>query len=309
MGLVENGHKIFEAISRYDDILTLEGRENYEPGDTLALILPFLLYHNVNEDAISEVSKKAFLVDGAKTLVACLKDNSWKVYIISTSYEQHAHNIGSQLGVNKENIYCTRFPLSQFRKEFEGVDLNAIKDVEQKLLEMHPLEGKDEQLKSVLDKFYWHDLIKTPLGNVITKINVVGGERKVDAAKKIAGENKCSLGDITVVGDSITDFKMLKVVHDSGGLAVAFNANVYAVPYATISLASENLNDLWPILNAWASGGRTEAISELENQMTSTPGGEKFHFHNLEGKNNFDDILEIHKKYRALVRGKAAKLG
>ena len=35
MKLIPNGDKIFEILSRYDDILALEGREGYEPGDTL----------------------------------------------------------------------------------------------------------------------------------------------------------------------------------------------------------------------------------------------------------------------------------
>ena len=50
MRLFPNGGKIFEVISRYDDLLTLEEREDYEPGDTLALIVPFLLLHNISED-------------------------------------------------------------------------------------------------------------------------------------------------------------------------------------------------------------------------------------------------------------------
>jgi energy-converting hydrogenase A subunit R len=42
MKLFPRGGKIFEVISRSDDLLTLEGRPDYEPGDTLALITPFL---------------------------------------------------------------------------------------------------------------------------------------------------------------------------------------------------------------------------------------------------------------------------
>jgi len=41
MGLIPDGHRLFEVISRYDDLLTLEGREDYEPGDTLRLIVPW----------------------------------------------------------------------------------------------------------------------------------------------------------------------------------------------------------------------------------------------------------------------------
>jgi len=39
MKLVPRGGKIFEVLSRYDDLLALEGRPGYEPGDTLALII------------------------------------------------------------------------------------------------------------------------------------------------------------------------------------------------------------------------------------------------------------------------------
>ena len=38
MKLFPSGGKIFEVISRYDDLLTLEGRADYEPGDCVARI-------------------------------------------------------------------------------------------------------------------------------------------------------------------------------------------------------------------------------------------------------------------------------
>ncbi|HEX59904.1 MAG TPA: energy-converting hydrogenase A, subunit R, partial [Methanomicrobia archaeon] len=49
MSSIENGDKIFEVLSRYDDIISLEGREGYEAGDTLALIVPFLVVHSISE--------------------------------------------------------------------------------------------------------------------------------------------------------------------------------------------------------------------------------------------------------------------
>ena len=47
LGLAKDGERVFEVISKYDDILTLEGREGYEPGDTLKLIVPFLLWNKI----------------------------------------------------------------------------------------------------------------------------------------------------------------------------------------------------------------------------------------------------------------------
>ena len=69
MKLFPNGDKIFEVISRYDDLLTLEERENYEPGDTLALIVPFLVLHNISENDIVALATKASLTDEINKLV------------------------------------------------------------------------------------------------------------------------------------------------------------------------------------------------------------------------------------------------
>jgi energy-converting hydrogenase A subunit R len=80
MGLIEKGHKIFEVISKYDDILALERREGYEPGDTLSLIIPFLIHHDISEEDILNVSRKAKIVDGAGYLISRLKQLGWSPY-------------------------------------------------------------------------------------------------------------------------------------------------------------------------------------------------------------------------------------
>jgi energy-converting hydrogenase A subunit R len=304
MGLFENGLRVFETISRYDDLLALDGKEGYEAGDTLALIAPFLVFHKISEKDITEVSKKAMLVDGAKELITQLQETDWDVHIISTSYEQHAHNVGSQLGVPLENIHCTKFPLNNYLEEFENEDSSIVANVEKEILEMYP-PINDMKVKMRLDTFFFSDLTQIPLGHIMFDMEVVGGERKVKAAKKVAEDMGLELKDIAVVGDSITDFKMLKAINEAGGLAVAFNGNRYAIPYATLSLATTNMMDLLPIINKWDESGRAAVIkSNLERKDKKEP-----FIHVIQDRENFDDIIEIHKKIRNEVRGRAAKLG
>ena len=83
----------------------------------------------------------------------------------------------------------------------------------------------------------------------------------------------------TVVGDSITDLKMLQAVNKAGGLAIAFNANEYALKYATMSLASVRLDDLWIALEAWQQGGRpaVERVVEEREEVGGTDDREWFH--------------------------------
>ena len=129
MGLIERGHEVFAILSRYDDLLALEGKENYEPGDTLKLIIPFLLLHNIKETGIKKVSERAKIVKGAKELIEHLQNEKWQVYIVSTSYEQHAFNIASQVNVKPENVSCTEFPLNQFARELKHKDLSKVEQV------------------------------------------------------------------------------------------------------------------------------------------------------------------------------------
>lgn len=304
MGLFENGLRIFETISKYDDLLALEGREGYEAGDTLSLIAPFLVYHGISEENITEVSKKAILLNGAKDLISELKEKDWEVYIISTSYEQHAYNIATQVSVSPAKTYCTTFPLNWYKKELEGRDTSIIEDAEKEILEMYP-PINDMKVKMRLDRFFFNDLPKTALGKIMEDMEVVGGERKVKAAQCVADEHEIGLKDIVAVGDSITDFKMLKAVNDAGGLAVAFNGNEYAIPYATIGMATTNMMDLGVILEQWNEGGREGVIKAFaERKDKKEP-----YIHVLLDRKEFDDVISVHKGIRKLVRGRAAKLG
>jgi len=235
MRLFTNGDKIFEVISRYDDLLTLEEREDYEPGDTLALIVPFLVLHNISEDNIASLASKASLTGGAADLISRLQSKNWKVFCISTSYEQYAIHITQKLGIYTHNVACTPFPLDKFCKTLCKEDSLLLQQAEQDILTMHPVTD-DDRIKQSLDNLFWEKLPATELGMAIKEVKPVGGRRKVAALSRFADKYGQPLSNWVVVGDSITDFRMLQAVEEAGGLAVAFNANEYALPYSTMSL-------------------------------------------------------------------------
>ncbi|MCK5561075.1 MAG: HAD hydrolase family protein [Thermoplasmata archaeon] len=320
MGLVGNGQEIFEIISRYDDLLTLEGRKDYEPGDTLALIAPFLVFHGVTEEDITNISEQAMLVNGTQEIVKMLKERDWGVFIISSSYQQHAHNVANKLGVDLENTICTKFPLDKYREEFSKDDFGLIREVEKDILKLYPPDQtseKDTDIKSRLDWFFGNDLQVTKLGKIMTEMKVIGGQRKVEAVKKIAKDHDKKLSEIVVVGDSITDFKMLKKVNKANGLAVAFNANEYALPHATIGLATTSMLNLMMVIDNWEQYGREAVLDAVDAQedldvvykKVIQEHPEEAYFQNLTNKDNLDEIQKIHKELRKIVRGQAAKLG
>jgi len=325
MSLINGGDRIFEVLSRYDDIITLEKRTGYEPGDTLALIVPFLLLHDICEKDIKQVSDRAKIVDGAVEMIAKLKEEGWHVHIISTSYEQHAKNIGKKLGVSEQNISCTKLDLHSLKKNIKN-KLSLVEHVERDII---GLSQNDEiEIVKRLDDFFYKELKDT--FDVFSNVRVMGGQRKVDAMLKIADMHKKSPGEITVVGDSITDYKMLKKVKEAGGISVVFNGNEYAAPYANIGLASmdmrvlcfitqfEDNKDAFEFVRAWESGRDTfiknpDKISGASVDIKKVLRGfeeKNFpYFHFLGDNPNIEEVVKTHKMFRRAVRGQAAKLG
>jgi energy-converting hydrogenase A subunit R len=137
----------------------------------------------------------------------------------------------------------------------------------------------------------------------------MGGRRKVEALEHFAASIGKPLSHWVAVGDSITDFKMLQAVNKVGGLAVAFNANEYALPYCTMGLASTRLDDLWIALGAWEKGKRWAVELTVKEKERVGGQGDRGWFHWLAETRDISRPLEIHKRIRRLVRAEAAKLG
>jgi len=298
--LIENGDVIFETLSRYDDFLALSGRENYEPGDTLALIVPFLLTHGIKEADITEVSSRARIVSGARDLIARLKTGGWDVHIISTSYEQHAYQVGAALGVDPDHISCTRLDLEGLRKR-----LTDIRRIEEDILDI--AGDDDETMFKRLNDFYFEELKETGFGDLFSEVRVVGGARKVDALERIAASHDLSPGELVAVGDSITDFAMLGRVRDAGGVAIVFNGNEYAVPHANIALAGTDIGLVREFAEAHARGDDAVKLARmLELKYQGDPRVDC-----LAGADagKIQAVIDAHSGFRKLVRGDAAKLG
>ena len=308
MKLFPDGGSVFEVISRYDDLLTLEQRPDYEPGDTLRLIVPFLLLHNISETDITALAAKATLVNGAEDLLSRLQLSGWKVYCITTTYEQYALRLTHKLEIYVHNVACTPFPLDNFRRALSNGDRQLLQQAEAEILSLYP-PADDVRIKQRLDDFFWQKLPKTEIGAAIKDVKPVGGQRKVAALTRFSQAQNQPLSNWVVVGDSITDARMLQAVNEAGGLAIVFNGNEFCLPNATMSLASTFLNDLLEVLQAWPKGGR-KAVERLVKEKETIGGrGDRRIFHWLAGRKDIAAIIETHKRIRRLVREEAGKLG
>jgi len=270
--------------------------------------VPFLVLHNITEADITRLAAEASLTGGAEKLIAWLQYKIWKVFCITTTYEQYADHLTHRLGIFTHNVACTLFPLDKFGKNLDKEDYKLLQEAEKDILTMHPV-ADDDRIKQSLDNFFWKKLPATSLGAAIKQVKPIGGRRKVAALNNFADKYGQPLSNWVVVGDSITDFRMLQAVEQVGGLAIAFNANEYALPYATMSLASTSINDLAEVLEAWPKG-RRDKVEKIVKQKEKIGGvGDRGYFHWLSGRKDIDEVIEIHKRIRRLVREEAGKLG
>ena len=308
MRLIPQGGSLFELISRYDDLLTMEGREDYEPGDTLALIVPFLLLHKIQEKDIIALAHKASLTNGAGELIAGLKTQGWELFCITTTYEQYARYITGGLGIPFEHVAATTFPLDKFNQELFREDIALLEKAEDEFLKLSA-STDDKLIKAKLDDFFWGKLPQTTMGKFIHSVRPVGGQRKVNALTRFAIVNSQPLSEWVVVADSITDFKMLRTVNQAGGLSIGFNANQYALPYATMALASTHLSDLFPVLQTWRNCGRA-GVQKLVEEPVIGSDANRQNLHWLAEKgSDIYDVISLHRRLRKIVREKAGELG
>lgn len=315
--LVRDGGKLFPVISRYDDLLTLANREGYEPGDTLGLIIPFLLEASVTEYDLQAVSSMAGLVLGLEEFFTELHKTDCRVSFISTSYQQHALSIAERVGVPPERVYCTKFPLDQLRREIDAEDLVLVRGVREGVVKLYleDLESgeSDKAMLSLLDYFYWKALPKTKLGQAMTKVTVMGGRRKVRALQDaIRANGGYYLSDAIVVVDSITDWRMAQAVEAAGGVAVAWNANWYALPYCSCGIAAVDARGVQPLFRAWQKGGRAAVREFVESASLPENPNIGPYYHWLAGRDEkFQrEMLTIHRRLRTACRGEeTAKLG
>lgn len=236
---------LFRMISRYDDVLVENPRilkrigiGDYEPGDSLRLLAPLYIYYFTDEE-LRELSKQNVgLVPGAADTVKYLKQSKWPIYVISTSYEQHAFNVTDALRIPRKNVSCTSFPINSLKKQSKDLK-KPLAILMNDILEKFKKDGFDSVLED-LNSFFWEDT-NNPYSKLMNQITVRGGQRKAISLGKACSESRCLHLNVIAVGDSITDREMLSVVKESEGVAISFNGNKHSVPNANVAVTSPNL--------------------------------------------------------------------
>lgn len=306
MQLLPQGQHLFEVLSRYDDMLTLEDKENYQPGNTLALIAPFLIRYGISGRHMVEEAGNAPFTPGAQELVDSLQEAGWQIFCISTAYSPFALTFTMRLGIDPQRVASTFFPTTEDLPSLSKEDVRLIDDFMQDITSISV--ESIPAARHRLEHFFADELAQSALGDIVRAVEPVGGRRKKEALNGFARHHHSKLDSWVVVGDSITDVDMLQAVDQAGGLAVAFNANEYALPHATLALAAGSITPLGQVLSHWVEGDR-EAVRQITQEQESLGPGAAFHMSWIAQERDTKDIIRLSQYYRRLLRSQAGDLG
>lgn len=330
---IKDGDKLFSAISAYDDYLGyIVKKKDYEPGNTLVLIAPFLIAFGLDDTFLVDRAKdNANFIKGSLKAIELLRDH-YTVNIISTSYQQYVHYTTFLAGIPKENTYCTNFPINEYANEISDEDKVLVRGIADSILSMSPIkiESEDDLEENTIEcirqmnHFFWELLTNSGFSRVMQEVKPVGGIRKFEAVAKALEKEGLGLDRSATIGDSITDWNMLNKTREAGGLALSFNGNEYAVSNCNVAVMSENcivtallvdvferggLEAVKALVSDWGWSGikaanRQGAVDEsIFNAFRQTFNDSVFPHAVWVTQDNMKETIEVSKRYRKSVRG------
>jgi energy-converting hydrogenase A subunit R len=269
---IPNGGDFFSIVSKYDDVLAdVTKKPGYNAGDTLKLILPFLKAHDVTNQKMKDFSgEKIKIIPKADQVLNRVRHSyNNNAFIVSTSYEQYINALCNTIGFPVGNTYSTKVNIDKYAMTVdEKIKLQGLtKEIASMPMMDIPdsnvfSDFSEEDKKNIgrLDKIIWKEIPEMSVGKVLEEVKPVGGYQKANAVKDIVRKLRTETSQVMYVGDSITDAKAFELVKESGGVAVSFNGNRYAVNAADLGIMAENAEPVEKLAYAFLAGGRKEAM-------------------------------------------------
>lgn len=322
---IPRGGDFFAKLSKYDDFLAdIAEKPGYKAGDTLRLILPFFKAYGVTDAGIREFSSRNILLVPEAATALMYVQTIMPAFIISTSYRPYINALCELIGFPTENTYCTELNLDKYR--MSEAEVKYLKKTHNEILELPAIDlpasatSRDDlddgSITCIdrLDRIFWENFPDMASGKILKGVNPVGGFEKAEAIERSCEETELELEDVMYVGDSITDVEAMKLVRSAGGLALAFNANRYAIEAADVAVISPNALIL-PMLALMFLGG-AESVCTLASEWESgkanfgTIIGPSIPGFSVEGTSlyliedaNLEELVSQSESFRKTVRG------
>ncbi len=273
---VDNGDKLYDIVSRYDDIVAyVLNRSDGRSGNTARFIAPFLKAFGMTDfAALEHCGKSMDLVPEAKKVMRHMMD-TLPVFITTSSYEHNVLNICNNLDVPRALIDCTDLTFDDYdmpRQEAKAVRemaaaITRLKMPRQEYKLNVPTKLQQDEIDMVvtLDEIFNDRLKNMPVSGMMRQFRAVGANEKAYFLIDLRKRTQIDFDGTAFIGGDITDIHALDTIKERSGLAMSFNGCDFAVRKSNIAVMSRDCTVAAVIAQEFYNEGIEAVFDLVEN--------------------------------------------
>jgi len=248
--LIPNGGKVFDLIERYDMITTLVLNNSGTDNGTLTYLAPILKAFGATDYSLSRFfTENIPLTNNAAGTMRYLL-NIMPVFMDSMIYEHAADAICEKTGVpidvtgscslELDNFHMPVTEAREIRKMTGEIAKLRMPNDEYESDAPLELDADEVRLVNVLDDIFQSRMKQGIAFELMQETSSVGLSEKAYALLDIRKSTQVDLDGIMYAGSESSDYQVLDLVRDGGGLALSFNGTEAAVHGADVAVISDD---------------------------------------------------------------------
>ncbi|MEA4976973.1 MAG: hypothetical protein VB016_00230 [Methanomassiliicoccaceae archaeon] len=270
---IRNGGHFYDVVSRYDSLCAyVLNRDDSRSGNTMKMIAPFLKAFGATDLQIYGASADSLdLMPGAGQVMRYAL-NVMPTFITTSLYEHDVMNVCEGLDIPMGNISYTELSLDgheitrqegrSLREAASDIASLKIPKMEYKLNVPMELAADDVKILKKLDEVVADMVPMQSSGSIMRSMNSIGSNEKAYTLLEIRRKTSVDLDGTAYIGSDTSDYQAMELVNESGGLALSFNGEDFAVRGSNVAVLSNDCTVAAVLLQAFYNEG-IEAVMDL----------------------------------------------
>jgi len=323
---VDNGDKLYDLVSRYDDIITyVLNRSEGRSGSTVRFIAPFLKAFGMTDYAAMEYCGGTMkLMPEAKRVMKHMME-TLPAFITTSSYEHNVLNLCNELDIPRAIVDCTEVAFDEH--DISRQEAKIIREMANTITRLRmprqeyelniPVKLQQDEVDMVmtLDEIFNEKLRDMSVSNMMRQFRPVGANEKAYFLIELRKRTNIDFDGTAFIGGDITDIHALDTIRDRGGLAMSFNGCDFAVRKSNVAVMSRDCTAAAVLVQEFYNEGIEAVFDLIENWNRETlkkkdfpdpylmssmlaSNSKKLPEVHIVNKDNMDEIAKKSDKYR-----------
>lgn len=278
---ISNGDKLYDMISRYDDIVAyVLNRSEGRAGNTARFVAPFLKAFGMTDyKALEYTKEKLTMMPEAKRVMKYLME-TMPTFVVTSSYEHNAMNICDEINLPLAAACYAEIDFDDY--DVGRQEAKVVRDLAHRITDLkyprHVYElnvpvrlQKDEvDMVRTLDDIFGEKMHSLYASDMMRNMKSVGANEKAHYLIDLRRRTQIDFEGTAYIGGDITDIHVLDAIRDRGGLALSFNGCDFAVRKSNIAVMSRDCTVAAVLAQEFYNEGIEAVFDLVENWNRET---------------------------------------